>query len=74
MEPIRRPAPGWEVSVDDVRQPLLRANLLFRGVEVPAGKHRVTFAFRPLSLDNLVAAAAQLVKDEADESPVPTVR
>jgi hypothetical protein len=56
--------PGWEVRVDDVRRPLLRANLLFRGVEVPAGRHRVTFEFRPLSLDNLVAAAADLVRNE----------
>jgi uncharacterized membrane protein YfhO len=56
--------PGWEVRVDDVRRPLLRANLLFRGVEVPAGRHRVIFEFRPLSLDNLVAAAADLVRNE----------
>ena len=60
--------PGWEVRVDGAERPLLRANLLFRGVEVPAGRHRVTFDFRPLSLDNLVAAAADLVNNSLDEA------
>ena len=29
--------PGWEVRVDGHQEPVLRANILFRGVEVPAG-------------------------------------
>lgn len=48
--------PGWEVEVDGKRHPLLRTDVLFRGVEVPAGSHKVVFTYRPLSLENLRAA------------------
>ncbi|MGO4523606.1 hypothetical protein AB4097_01945 [Microvirga sp. 2MCAF35] len=69
--------PGWEAWVDGERRPILRANLLFRGVEVGPGRHRVEFHFRPMSLENLVAAASDLVKSEekriqtAIASPLP---
>lgn len=53
--------PGWQVTVNGVRQPLLHANLLFRGVEVPAGRSRVEFRFEPLSMENLLAAASNLL-------------
>lgn len=59
--------PGWEVTVDGERRPLLRANLLFRGVEVAAGRHRVEFRFDPLSIDNLIAAASEVVAGEMEE-------
>lgn len=60
--------PGWEVRVDGAQRPILRTNLLFRGVEVPPGRHRVEFRFRPLSLDNLVAAATNVVGIESEDS------
>ena len=56
--------PGWEAYVDGQRRPILRANLLFRGVEVSPGRHRIEFRFRPLSIDNLSSAAADLDEQE----------
>jgi hypothetical protein len=66
--------PGWETYVDGVRRPILRANLLFRGVEVPAGHHRVEFRFRPLSVDNLVAAATDLLDRDGAGDIEPVIR
>lgn len=41
--------PWWVAEIDGRRVPILRANVLFRAVEVPSGHHRVTFTFRPLA-------------------------
>jgi len=54
--------PGWRVAVDGERRPLLRANVAFRAVEVPAGRHRIEFLYRPVSaLIGLGVASASAV-------------
>ncbi|WP_026606234.1 hypothetical protein [Methylocapsa acidiphila] len=53
--------PGWEARVDGVQRPVLRANVLFRGVETPAGRHRIEFSFHPLSMANLTAAVSSVL-------------
>lgn len=54
--------PGWVARVDGVDKPILRANLLFRGVELPAGARRVEFLFRPFSAANLSAAVQSVLR------------
>jgi hypothetical protein len=39
--------PWWFAFVDDWPVELLRANVIFRAVHVPAGRHHVRFVFRP---------------------------
>jgi hypothetical protein len=41
--------PWWFAEIDGKPTELLRANVLFRAVEVPPGKHTVRFVFRPLA-------------------------
>jgi hypothetical protein len=48
--------PGWVAEIDGRPARILRADVLFRGVEVAAGKRNVVFRFAPLSFDNLASA------------------
>ena len=49
--------PAWIVSVDGQPAKLLRCNYLMRGVEVPAGAHKIAFHFQP-SLTGMKITAA----------------
>jgi hypothetical protein len=53
--------PGWIATIDGRRVAILRADVLFRGVEVPPGKHQVRFEYHPFSLENLEDALALAV-------------
>jgi hypothetical protein len=39
--------PGWRATVDDRPAPVLRANVAFRAVAAPAGRHVVEMVYRP---------------------------
>jgi Bacterial membrane protein YfhO len=41
---------GWRASIDGAAAPIYRANVAFRAVRVPAGRHFVRMRYRPLSV------------------------
>lgn len=53
--------PGWRARVDGRLAPLLRANVAFRAVAVPAGRHAVEMVYRPTAaLAGLVVSGITL--------------
>jgi hypothetical protein len=40
--------PWWRATIDGAETEILRANVIFRTVQVPPGKHTVRFTFEPL--------------------------
>lgn len=44
-------APGWEADVDGTKAPVAKADFMFRGVRVEAGRHRVSFRYRAIGLE-----------------------
>jgi hypothetical protein len=42
--------PGWQATVDGRPAPVLRANVAFRAVPVPAGRHAIEQRYRPRSV------------------------
>lgn len=55
--------PGWSARLDGQPAPLLRANLAFRALAVPAGEHRVELRYRPpgFALGASLSGASALV-------------
>jgi uncharacterized membrane protein YfhO len=52
--------PGWQARIDGASTPVLTANIAFRAVAVPAGRHRIEMRYRPkaLTLGLLVTGAS----------------
>lgn len=50
--------PGWYATVNGAPAPILRANFLFRAVEVPAGESTVDFRYAPVSVRAGIATTA----------------
>ncbi|MGE5041946.1 MAG: YfhO family protein [Candidatus Levyibacteriota bacterium] len=48
--------PGWKAAVDGKETKIFRTDFTFRGVEVPAGSHLVTFSYVPPSFLYGIAA------------------
>lgn len=42
---------GWKAKIDEKKTNISPANLIFRGVKVPAGSHEVVFSYEPESFD-----------------------
>jgi hypothetical protein len=60
--------PWWRAELDGVETEILKANVLFRAVQVPAGTHKIRFSFHPL--EGALAEVRDLVSpEEADEDP-----
>jgi len=70
-------APGWRARVDGHPAPVLPANVAFRAIPVPAGRHEVLLAYAPpsailgLALSGLTAllALAFVIRTIAARSP-----
>jgi hypothetical protein len=49
---------NWKVRVDGKEESLLRCNFLMRGVQVPAGEHRIGFSYEPPNTGFFVSLGA----------------
>jgi hypothetical protein len=63
--------PGWVAEIDGAATAVLRANVLFRAVEVPPGRRRIVFRYAPFSLDNLASALTAALSRRRRPTPAP---
>ncbi len=70
--------PGWRVTIDEQPAASERVAPFFRGVQVPAGKHRIEWSFRPthfvplatLSVTTLLVIAALIAATSFNRVPI----
>lgn len=53
--------PGWIAEIDGEPARILRADILFRGLEVPPGRRKIVFRYAPLSYGNLSGIVRDLL-------------
>lgn len=58
--------PWWQAEVDGVATQILKANVLFRAVQIPVGSHKIKFSFRPVE-GALAELRDRVFPQEADE-------
>jgi hypothetical protein len=56
--------PWWRAEIDGAETEILKANVLFRAVQVPAGTHKIRFSFHP------VAGALAELRERVSPAPV----
>jgi len=60
--------PWWRAELDGAEVEILKANVLFRAVKVPAGTHKVRFTFRPL--EGAIAELRDRISEPDEESGI----
>jgi len=60
--------PWWKAELDGQQVEILKANVLFRAVQVPAGTHKIRFSFHPL--DGAIAELRERVAPAEEEGVV----
>jgi hypothetical protein len=53
--------PHWRVTIDGNKNDIIKTNISFMGVVVPAGKHTVAFRFEPVLIKNAVMVQLAII-------------
>lgn len=62
--------PWWRAELDGAEVEILKANVLFRAVQVPAGSHTVRFSFKPVE-GALAELRDRVEEPQGEDAPVP---